>query len=191
MMFGLTIVASLVVITMIWSRLVHHKVGAAAAVPTLWIVLGPLGQSITAAHTLGATATGTVALAHNGNLTNTAELKTMIMARNGGQLTGEMKQGNTSDTALVTALLEGEEGKSLEQTALELLPKIKGGFCFVFMDEGTLYAARDTYGIRPLVLGRLERGWVVASEQSALATVGAGSNVEDTLRRALAHLSGF
>ncbi|NUU31613.1 amidophosphoribosyltransferase [Arthrobacter sp. C9C5] len=123
--------------------------------------------------TLGATATGTVALAHNGNLTNTAELKAMIMDRNGGQLTGEMKQGNTSDTALVTALLEGEEGKSLEQTALELLPKIKGGFCFVFMDEGTLYAARDTYGIRPLVLGRLERGWVVASEQSALATVGA------------------
>ena len=57
MMFGLTIVASLIVITMIWSRLVHHKVGAAAAVPTLWIVLGPLGQSVTAAHTLGATAT--------------------------------------------------------------------------------------------------------------------------------------
>ena len=84
-----------------------------------------------------------------------------------------MKQGNTSDTALVTALLEGEEGKTLEETAIELLPKIKGGFCFVFMDEGTLYAARDTYGIRPLVLGRLERGWVVASEQSALATVGA------------------
>ncbi len=123
--------------------------------------------------TLGATATGTVALAHNGNLTNTAELKAMIVDRNGGQLTGEMKQGNTSDTALVTALLEGEEGKSLEQTAMELLPRIKGGFCFVFMDEGTLYAARDTYGIRPLVLGRLERGWVVASEQSALATVGA------------------
>lgn len=56
MMFGLTIVASLVVITMIWSRLVHHPVGAAAAVPTLWIALGPLGQSITAAHTLGTTA---------------------------------------------------------------------------------------------------------------------------------------
>jgi len=123
--------------------------------------------------TLGATAAGTVALAHNGNLTNTAELKAMLTDRTDGQLTGEMKQGNTSDTALVTALLQGEEGKSLEQTAMELLPKVKGGFCFVFMDEGTLYAARDTYGIRPLVLGRLERGWVVASEQSALATVGA------------------
>jgi amidophosphoribosyltransferase len=123
--------------------------------------------------TLGATSTGTVALAHNGNLTNTAELNAMIQERNGGQLTGEMKQGNTSDTALVTALLEGEPGKTLEETAIELLPKIKGGFCFVFMDEGTLYAARDTYGIRPLVLGRLERGWVVASETAALDIVGA------------------
>ena len=41
------------------------------------------------------------------------------------------------------------------------------------MDEDTLYAARDPQGIRPLVLGRLERGWVVASEDAALATVGA------------------
>jgi C4-dicarboxylate transporter/malic acid transport protein len=56
-MFGLTLVASLVVITLIWGRLVQHKIGAAAAVPTLWIVLGPLGQSVTAAHTLGATST--------------------------------------------------------------------------------------------------------------------------------------
>lgn len=84
-----------------------------------------------------------------------------------------MAQGNTTDTALVTALLDGDDDRSLEQTALELLPSIRGAFCFVFMDEGTLYAARDAYGVRPLVLGRLERGWVVASEQAALATVGA------------------
>ena len=58
MMFGLALVASLVVITMVWSRLAHHGIGAAAAVPTLWIVLGPLGQSVTAAHTLGVTAPG-------------------------------------------------------------------------------------------------------------------------------------
>jgi amidophosphoribosyltransferase len=123
--------------------------------------------------TLGATSNGTVALAHNGNLTNTAQLRDMIEELTGGELTGEMKQGNTSDTALVTALLGGQKGQTLEETAMDLLPKIRGGFCFVFMDEGTLYAARDTYGIRPLVLGRLARGWVVASEQSALATVGA------------------
>ncbi len=52
-MFGLTLVASLVMITLIWNRLVQHKTGPAAAVPTLWIVLGPLGQSITATHNLG------------------------------------------------------------------------------------------------------------------------------------------
>ena len=55
-MFGLTLVASLVIITLIWGRLVQHKVGAAAAVPTLWIVLGPLGQSVTATHNLGVVA---------------------------------------------------------------------------------------------------------------------------------------
>ena len=52
-MFGLSLIASVVVITLIWNRLAQHKVGAAAAVPTLWIVLGPLGQSITAAGLLG------------------------------------------------------------------------------------------------------------------------------------------
>jgi tellurite resistance protein TehA-like permease len=55
-MFGLTLIASVVVITLIWHRLVRHTVGAAAMVPTLWIVLGPLGQSITAANLLGGVA---------------------------------------------------------------------------------------------------------------------------------------
>ena len=57
-MFGLTLIASLVVVSLIWGRLVQHQAGAAAAVPTLWIVLGPLGQSITAAHNLGEAAPG-------------------------------------------------------------------------------------------------------------------------------------
>lgn len=123
--------------------------------------------------TLGATVTGTVALAHNGNLTNSASLYEMVVEREGVPTTGEMAQGNTSDTALVTTLLKGNPGQSLEETAMELLPKIEGAFCFVFMDEHTLYAARDTYGVRPLVLGRLDNGWVVASESAALATMGA------------------
>lgn len=55
-MFGLTLLASLVVITLVWGRLVQHGIGAAGAVPTLWIVLGPLGQSVTAAHNLGESA---------------------------------------------------------------------------------------------------------------------------------------
>ena len=50
---------------------------------------------------------------------------------------------------------------------------MRGAFCLTFMDENTLYAARDPYGVRPLSLGRLDRGWVVASETAALDIVGA------------------
>jgi len=52
-LFGISLIASMVVITQLWQRLVHHSIGPAAMVPTLWIVLGPLGQSITAAGLLG------------------------------------------------------------------------------------------------------------------------------------------
>ena len=55
-MFGLALIASLVIITLIWQRLAVHKAGPARMVPTLWIVLGPLGQSITAANLLGGVA---------------------------------------------------------------------------------------------------------------------------------------
>ena len=56
---------------------------------------------------------------------------------------------------------------------MEVLPQLRGAFSLTFMDEDTLYAARDPQGVRPLVLGRLERGWVVASETAALDIVGA------------------
>lgn len=57
-MFGVSLLAALVVITQVWSRLVHHGPGPAAMAPTLWIVLGPLGQSVTATHLLGRAAPG-------------------------------------------------------------------------------------------------------------------------------------
>jgi amidophosphoribosyltransferase len=123
--------------------------------------------------TLGRTASGTVALGHNGNLTNTAELLEMLKSRYPDQSENEITGGNTTDTAVLTALLAGNPDNSLEGTAMELLPQVKGAFCLVFMDEQTLYAARDPQGVRPLVLGRLERGWVVASETAALDIVGA------------------
>ena len=56
---------------------------------------------------------------------------------------------------------------------MQVLPRLRGAFCLVFMDDETLYAARDPQGVRPLVLGRLESGWVVASETAALDIVGA------------------
>ena len=123
--------------------------------------------------TLGRTASGTVALAHNGNLTNTADLLEMLREVYPDQTNNEITGGNTTDTAVLTALMAGDLDHTLEATALELLPKVKGAFCLVFMDETTLYAARDPQGVRPLVLGRLERGWVIASETAALDIVGA------------------
>ncbi len=108
----------------------------------------------------------TIALAHNGNLVNTAEL-----AREAESL--GITDGATSDTAIVASLLAAHPDLSVEAAALTVLPLLRGAFSFVFMDEETLYAARDAQGVRPLVLGRLERGWVVASETAALDTVGA------------------
>ena len=73
----------------------------------------------------------------------------------------------------MASLLSSMDDRSVEEAAIDVLPRLRGAFSLVFMDEGTLYAARDAQGIRPLVLGRLERGWVVASETAALDIVGA------------------
>ena len=113
---------------------------------------------------------GGVALGHNGNLTNTAELSAKASDRV-DPARPLVKATNDSD--LITSLLAGHPDMSLEAAALEVLPLLKGAFSLVFMDEHTLYAARDPHGVRPLVLGRLERGWVVASETAALDIVGA------------------
>ncbi len=127
--------------------------------------------------TFRATGHGSIALGHNGNLVNTAELAEMVAELPGGH-TPRHRVAATNDTDLVTALLAGQtddEGRPLtvEEAAERVLPRVRGAFSFVFMDETTLYAARDPQGFRPLVLGRLERGWVVASESAALDIVGA------------------
>ncbi|AOZ72004.1 amidophosphoribosyltransferase [Boudabousia tangfeifanii] len=148
--------------------------------------------------TLGPTPTGTLALAHNGNLVNTAELKELLADK--PNLGGEFWKGGTSDTAVITALLgsadniseeelaplryvptpklpaedeAGSQNAPLIAAALKILPILRGAFSLVFMDEGTLYAARDTHGLRPLVLGRTESGWAVASETAALDIIAA------------------
>ncbi|ALD00484.1 amidophosphoribosyltransferase [Actinomyces sp. oral taxon 414] len=147
---------------------------------------------------LGPVAGSTLALAHNGNLTNTRELMAAVYSASGEDLTGELGRGSSTDTAVIAALMNlvsergaligvdaapaapaaaagGPAGPPLAvaATAHRVLPLLRGAFSLVFMDEHTLYAARDPYGVRPLVLGRLERGWVVASETAALDIVGA------------------
>jgi len=126
--------------------------------------------------TLGPTGAGTVALGHNGNLTNTPALMDLARDRYGTDLRGELGRGSSTDTAVITTLLRGEQDDpdpSLVRNALAVLPLLEGAFSLVFIDEQTLYAARDRYGLRPLVLGRLPAGWAVASETAALDIVGA------------------
>ena len=122
------------------------------------------------------TADGSIALGHNGNLINTHDLAQLVadLPSDPGELDIHARDlESTNDTGLVTALMAYHPDTSLEQRALEVLPQLQGAFSFVWMNEDTLYAARDPQGIRPLVLGRLDRGWVVASEDAALATIGA------------------
>jgi amidophosphoribosyltransferase len=112
---------------------------------------------------------GSLALGHNGNLTNTGELSELAASLD--PRTGAM--GATTDSDLITTLLAAQPGRTPGEAAREVLPTLRGAFCLTFMDQRTLYAARDPHGVRPLVLGRLDRGWVVASETAALDIVGA------------------
>ena len=119
------------------------------------------------------TATGSgLSFAHNGNLVNTAELRDRT--EKAGIKPHAGLSGSSSDSDLVCGLLAATAAdRGIEAAAMDLLPTLRGAFCLVFSDENTLYAARDPHGVHPLVLGRLERGWVVASETAALDICGA------------------
>ncbi|MCU1455436.1 MAG: amidophosphoribosyltransferase [Acidimicrobiales bacterium] len=110
------------------------------------------------------------ALGHNGNLTNTAAL-----ADAAGMLPGTA----SSDTDLMAELIANEieraprgEGE-LEAAIAAVLPRLEGAFSLVFLDAERIIGVRDPNGFRPLCLGRLESGWVLASETPALDIVGA------------------
>jgi amidophosphoribosyltransferase len=125
---------------------------------------------VNAQPTLRPTKYGTLALAHNGNLTNTGDLAELVQKLEGSATS---MSGITTDTEIMSALIALQDEKNVEASALAVLPQLEGAFSLVFMDEHTLYATRDRHGVRPLVLGKLETGWVVASESAGLDIVGA------------------
>ena len=164
---------------------VHKEMGLVAQVfdePSLTALRGDIavahcrysttGSSVwaNAQPTFRSTPHVSLALGHNGNLTNTRELIAMLAAdAPGGTIAA------TSDTDVLTELIVGNARGpgGVEEAAARILPQVRGAYSLVFMDENTLYAARDPQGFRPLVLGRLAAGWVVASETAALDIVGA------------------
>jgi len=167
---------------------VHKEMGLVAQVfdePSLTALRGDIavahcrysttGASVwaNAQPTFRSTPTVSLALGHNGNLTNTRELADMLPPES-----GVSAMNATSDTDVLTELIVGGAAVygSVEEAAARILPLARGAYSLGFMDENTLYAARDPQGFRPLVIGRLATGtggWVVASETAALDIVGA------------------
>jgi amidophosphoribosyltransferase len=109
---------------------------------------------------------GPLALAHNGNLTNAVELRRELVGQ------GAIFQ-SSSDSEVIVHLIARARGDSPEQQIREALTRIDGAFSLVISVGRTLYAVVDPRGFRPLILGRLGDGVVVASETCALDLMGA------------------
>ena len=112
---------------------------------------------------------GGIALAHNGNLTNTAALAESLAPAGPEGGRGAAGRRPSSDTDVMAELLAGEADLSLEEAIVRTMRRLEGAFSLVIMDERTLYGVRDRHGVRPLCIGKLPGGWVIASETAALA----------------------
>lgn len=109
---------------------------------------------------------GDLAIAHNGNITNAHDLRARLVAE------GAIFQ-TTSDTEVIVHLMARSRHESVDSQLDDALTHLEGAFSLVLTVGETLFAARDAWGFRPLVLGRKDSGHVVASETCALDIIGA------------------
>jgi amidophosphoribosyltransferase len=107
----------------------------------------------------------TVALGHNGNLTNASELREQLAAE-------EVALAATSDTEVIAALV-ADDPAPLEEAVANAAARLEGAYSIVALAEGKLLGLRDPHGFRPLSLGRLGDDWAIASETCALDLIGA------------------
>ena len=117
---------------------------------------------------------GQIALAHNGNLVNSVELKRSLAEAGGDPTPRGAQLPSSSDTDLVAAHIARANKGDMKAAILDVLPRLSGAYSFTMMDESHVFGARDPQGFRPLCIGRLgESGWVLASETCALDLLGA------------------
>ncbi len=114
------------------------------------------------------TAKKTIVLAHNGNLPSTKKLEEFLKTK-------KISTSGLNDSEMITKAIAVfvKEGLSLEEAIKKAYPYFTGVFCLLVMDEEKLVAVRDSFGIRPLCLGKLNGGFIIASETCALDIVGA------------------
>lgn len=109
---------------------------------------------------------GNLALSHNGNLTNAKQLRAKL-AKEGAIF------NTTVDTEVVLTLIARSKCNTIEERVADAVRQIRGAYAILIMTDNKIIAVRDPYGFRPLVLGKMENGWCVASESCAFDLVGA------------------
>jgi amidophosphoribosyltransferase len=109
---------------------------------------------------------GPLALAHNGNLINAAYLRRELTEQ--GYIFN-----STTDSEVAANLILASPGKSLADKVRYAMRRLQGAYSFVILTKDSLIGVRDPLGVRPLCLGKLNGGWVIASESCALDHIGA------------------
>src|SRR5262249_32232288 len=109
---------------------------------------------------------GPIAVAHNGNLTNAAILRSRLEAR------GE-RFATSTDSEVLARVIARAPGATVGDRLIAAMAEFEGAYSLAVLTPTELYAVRDPLGLRPLSLARLENGWMVASETCAFATTGA------------------
>mgnify|MGYP001066961285 CR=1 FL=1 len=108
----------------------------------------------------------TIALAHNGNILNTKPLHDELQAHG-------YRFHNTTDSEVIANLILASPGKSWEERIRRAMRRLQGVYSLTIMVQDKLIGVRDPLGIRPLCLGTIDSGWVIASESCALDHIGA------------------
>ena len=110
---------------------------------------------------------GTVAVAHNGNLINTEELRAEMEAEG-------VPFETTNDSEVIARMIATQQDKTLEDAVAHTMNRLRGAYSVAVLTEDALIGIRDPYGVRPLCLGLLDnKHYVLASETCALETIGA------------------
>ncbi len=110
---------------------------------------------------------GQLAVANNGNIINALQLRDQLQDEWNCTFT------STTDTEVIAQLLAHATGANWEDRVFQCMRQLEGAYSIVVQTKDTMIAARDPLGIRPLCLGKLNGGWVVASESCALDHIGA------------------